>query len=384
MIETNFKHTDIGLIPHDWEIFTVANDCYVKARIGWQGLTTAEYLSSGYFGLITSTDLIDGEVNWGTCHFVSEDRYNQDTKIQVKKFDILVSKDGTIGKVGIVKHLPFPATLNSGVFVIRSNNQKQSQIGLSLAFVSPYFKDFIKRLKAGSTIAHLYQKDLVNFMYPLPPSQEEQERIAGALSEVDELIAAMDEQIAKKRLVKKGAMQQLLSGRSRLPGFTDKWDNVKVNDICNRYDNLRIPVAAGLRKSGDVPYNGEYILVAEDGANSLTDYPIQYACGKIWVNNHAHVLQAKDNIAVNRFLMYAFKTIDFEANIVGSGRAKLNADTLMKLELTIPVSIEEQRAIAGTLSAMDEEIQTLQEERDKYAFIKQGMMQQLLTGKIRI
>ena len=93
MKETRFKDTEIGRIPEDWEVFSVGNDCVTKARIGWQGLTTAEYLPNGNFGLITSTDIVDGKVNWETCVFVSEERYKQDVNIIVKNSDILVSKD---------------------------------------------------------------------------------------------------------------------------------------------------------------------------------------------------------------------------------------------------------------------------------------------------
>lgn len=154
MIETKFKQTEIGLIPEEWEVFSVGKDCIVKARIGWQGLTTSEYLETGEYALITSTDIIDGSIDWKTCHFVSKFRYEQDVKIQVQENDILISKDGTIGKVGIVRNQPFPATLNSGVFVIRAKNDK-NQKGFSLAFVSDYFREFINRLTAGSTIVHL-------------------------------------------------------------------------------------------------------------------------------------------------------------------------------------------------------------------------------------
>ena len=156
MKETKFKNTEIGKIPEEWKMYSIGKD-------GWQGLTTSEYLQTGHYGLITSTDLIEGKVNWDTCVFVSEERYKQDTNIIVKNGDVLVSKDGTIGKVAVVSNLQYPTTLNSGVFVIRTKNEKITQEGLGLVFISPYFKDFIKRLTAGSTIVHLYQKDKLYF-----------------------------------------------------------------------------------------------------------------------------------------------------------------------------------------------------------------------------
>lgn len=124
MKETKFRNTEIGMIPEEWKMHSIGKDCSVKARIGWQGLTTSEYLQTGDYGLITSTDLIEGKVNWNTCVFVSEERYKQDTNIIVKNGDVLVSKDGTIGKVAVVSNLQYPTTLNSGVFVIRTKNEK--------------------------------------------------------------------------------------------------------------------------------------------------------------------------------------------------------------------------------------------------------------------
>ena len=240
--------------------------------------------------------------------------------------------------------------------------------------------------------------DLQNILIPIP-STPEQVRIASALTSVDNLISSLDKLIEKKKNIKQGTMQQLLTGKKRLKGFSDPWVERSIDEICNRFDNLRVPIAENLRIKGRTPYygangiqdyvegythNGEFILIAEDGANSLSDYPIRYVKGKIWVNNHVHVLQAKRGIALNRFLVYALKTIDYESNIVGSGRSKLNSETMMNLSLKISSSIEEQTAIATVLTSMDDEISSLETKKAKFEQIKQGMMQQLLTGKIRL
>lgn len=224
-----YKETEIGLLPIDWDLKSVGTHCIVKARIGWQGLRSDEYLSSGKYGLITSTDIVDGRVNWGSCCFVPKSRYLQDSNIIVREDDTLVSKDGTIGKVGIVQNIPFPSTLNSGVFVIRPKFDDVYKKYLAIAFKSVYFQDFINRLTAGSTIVHLYQKDIVNFKFPVPLPIE-QKAIAETLSDVDGLIAALDKKITKKRLLKQGAMQQLLTGKKRLSGFTDKWKTIRLGD----------------------------------------------------------------------------------------------------------------------------------------------------------
>lgn len=103
----------------EWKSFNLMSGSKIKARIGWQGLKKSEYLDSGYAFLVTGTDFVDGRVKWETCHFVERERYNQDENIQIKNGDILVTKDGTLGKTAFVQGLTRPATLNSGVFVIR-------------------------------------------------------------------------------------------------------------------------------------------------------------------------------------------------------------------------------------------------------------------------
>jgi restriction endonuclease S subunit len=162
----------------DWEPLNMAQKSLLKARIGWQGLTTAEYLATGTYYLVTGTDFSTGRVTWATCPFVAADRYEQDQNIQLRLKDVLVTKDGTIGKVAIVDELPGPATLNSGVFVIRPNGNAYQPMFLYFILASAVFEDFLRKLAAGSTISHLYQKDFVSFEFPAPPTVEEQAAIA--------------------------------------------------------------------------------------------------------------------------------------------------------------------------------------------------------------
>jgi type I restriction enzyme, S subunit len=187
----------------------------LKGRIGWQGLTTAEYLPSGDYGLVTGTDFVDGKINWEKCHFVDKPRYDQDTNIQLQIEDVLVTKDGTIGKVAYVDHLPFPTTLNSGVFVLRPKNEGYLPLYLYYVLNSKIFGDFLSQLQAGSTINHLYQKDFVNFNFCAPPF-EEQRAIANILSDMDAEINALEQQREKTQCLKQGMMQELLTGKTRL------------------------------------------------------------------------------------------------------------------------------------------------------------------------
>ncbi len=199
----------------EWEILIMAEKSTLKARIGWQGLTTAEYLPTGEYYLVTGTDFVGGRVNWATCCFVDASRYVQDKNIQLKPRDILLTKDGTIGKVGFVDALPGPATLNSGVFVIRPKGDAYDPLFFYYILTSRVFEDFLAQLQAGSTISHLYQKDFVNFRFRAP-SVPEQTAIADVLSDMDAEIAALEQRLAKTRALKQGMMQELLTGRIRL------------------------------------------------------------------------------------------------------------------------------------------------------------------------
>jgi type I restriction enzyme, S subunit len=199
----------------NWQTVNMNKYASLKARIGWQALTTEEYLDSGFFFLVTGTDFLNGKVNWSTCHFVDEWRYSQDKNIQLKNGDVLLTKDGTIGKVGYVESLPNPATLNSGVFVIRPLGESFYPLFLYYILSSQIFDAFLNKIFAGSTISHLYQKDFVTFEF-LAPSSKEQQAIATVLSDMDAEITALETRRAKTQAIKQGMMQELLTGRTRL------------------------------------------------------------------------------------------------------------------------------------------------------------------------
>lgn len=415
-IPQGYKQTELGVIPTDWQLQSVGEYCTVRARIGWQGLRSDEYLTFGEYGLITSTDIVDGSINWGTCYFVSKTRYLQDSNIIVQEDDTLISKDGTIGKVGIVQNMPFPSTLNSGVFVIRPKFDSIYKRYLGCIFKSIYFQDFISRLTAGSTIVHLYQKDIVNFIYPVP-TLVEQRAIAEALSDIDGLIAALDKKIAKKRLIKQGVMQQLLTGKKRLPEYTDKWEYVRFGDCAEIYrggsprpiEKFITKQVGGINwiKIGDVKSNDKYIsrteerIIPEGVSRSRQVYVGDFILSNSMSFGRPYILNIEgcihDGWLVIQnyhkrfdkdFLYYILCSENVMAQYIGmaagSSVKNLNKDKVASLLLFIPKTIDEQQAIATILSDMDKEIGDLEAKRDKYRLLKLGMMQKLLTGQIRL
>lgn len=200
----------------EWVDFNMAEKSTLNARIGWQGLTTAEYLPSGRYFLVTGTDFSNGSVNWDSCCFVSEHRYAQDRYIQLRPKDVLLTKDGTIGKVGFIDALRGPATLNSGVFVIRPKDNRYDSRFFYYVLTSRIFEDFLNKLQAGSTISHLYQKDFIGFSFLAPVTLAEQIAIAAVLSDLDAELTALEQRLAKTRALKRAMMQELLTGRTRL------------------------------------------------------------------------------------------------------------------------------------------------------------------------
>ena len=200
----------------EWTVKPLGSTAILKARIGWQGLTTSEYLESGDYFLVTGTEFNNGRIDWGSCHYVDESRYVQDKYIQVKMDDVLVTKDGTIGKVALIRDLPRPATLNSGVFVIRPIDNAFHPAFFYYLLCSKVFRDFLAQLSAGSTINHLYQKDFVTFKYRTPPTIAEQNAVAVILSDMDVELSALVARCNKTRNLKQAMMQELLTGRTRL------------------------------------------------------------------------------------------------------------------------------------------------------------------------
>lgn len=186
-----------------------------KARIGWQGLKKHEYLRSGYSYLIGGTDFDHGTVSLDAISYVSQERYDMDANIQVSANDVLVTKDGTIGKVAMVPELSKPATLNSGVFVFRTK-PGLLPVFLFRVLQSSVFREFIDTLSAGSTIKHLYQKDLKKFEFEIPDDTKEQEAIAEVLTAMDKEITDLEREREKIIQIREGAMDDLLTGRVRL------------------------------------------------------------------------------------------------------------------------------------------------------------------------
>ncbi len=293
----------------------------------------------------------------------------------------------------------------SPAYIVAKPNDKVYPPFMDYYMKSARMVGIINRQSYGVTDfrKRLYWDSFAPIPCVLPPVRE-QKRIAEILSTQDKAIELQGRKIEELKRFKKGCLEKMFPRKGqkvpekRFPGFTDDWEQRKVQDVANRFDNLRIPVAANLRVHGTTPYygangiqdyvegfthDGEFVLVAEDGANDLKNYPVKCVNGRIWVNNHAHVLQGKAGIADNSFLAFAISQSDIESLLVGGGRAKLNAETLMSIEFRLPC-LQEQYRIGEYLTQLDHLITLHQRKMEEMKRQKKTLMQLLLTGIVRV
>lgn len=182
------------LLSFDEEIrkLSFGKDFTLKARIGWQGLTKKEYLPDGEFKLITGTDFTtNNTIDFDHCVYVSKERYEQDPYIQIKEDDVLITKDGTLGKIAYISELPMPATLNGGVFVVRGKTGEVTQRFLKYYLISNNFKNWIEQNHTAGSIMHLTQKLLEKFNIPVP-SPSTQEDIVSTLDSFEQYISKLE------------------------------------------------------------------------------------------------------------------------------------------------------------------------------------------------
>ena len=400
MVKPGYKQTEIGVIPEDWDTTTLKD--ITEGNLTYGVNSPAVQYAPPLPNYLRITDISDDG------YFIKENRTSVEChnseQYKLKDNDIVFARTGaSTGKTYLYRKSD--GDLVYAGFLIKASI---SPIKANSKFVfnilhSKRYWNWVAVTSMRSGQPGINGNEYASFAMPCPPLPE-QERIAEALSDVDELISSLEKLIEKYKSIKSACLQQMFPQkgekvpRMRLPGFTDAWEQRKVREVADRYDNLRIPVAANLRIPGSTPYygangiqdyvdgythEGEFILVAEDGANDLKNYPVKCVKGRIWVNNHAHVLQGKNEIADNKFLAFAISQADIESLLVGGGRAKLNAETLMEIDLLLPVK-QEQVSIGNYFTNLDNLITLHQRKLEKVKKIKEGMMQQLLTGKIRL
>lgn len=193
----------------DWEQRKLSELATMHARIGWQNLRTSEFLNDGDYMLITGTDFDDGRINFSTCHYVEKKRYDQDKHIQIRDGSILITKDGTLGKVAYVKGLPKPATLNAGVFNVEIKNEDEMDRKYLFQYLkAPFLMGYVNQKATGGTIKHLNQNILVDFPVVMP-KKDEQTKLGQCFENIDTLITLHQRKLEKLQNLKMAALEKM-------------------------------------------------------------------------------------------------------------------------------------------------------------------------------
>jgi type I restriction enzyme S subunit len=210
----------IGEISKEAKIIKLKYFSYMKGRIGWQGLKSEDFIDEGPY-CVTGTDFHNGKIDWSTCYHVSEERYNMDTNIHIKIGDLLVTKDGTIGKLARVEELPDKACLNSHLLIIRPLKDMFTNSFLYYVMSSSVFTEYYSLVSTGTTMDSLSQEKMGEFIFPVFEIAE-QESIADYLdnkcSKIDELIKDKEAQIEKMEKYKKSLIYEYVTGKKRVKG----------------------------------------------------------------------------------------------------------------------------------------------------------------------
>lgn len=416
--------TEFGEIPSDWDFKSLKDICYIKGRIGWQGLRKDEFISEGPY-LITGINFDRGRIIWNECYHITNERYEQAPEIQLKVGDVLMTKDGTIGKLLYVDNLPDKASLNSHLFVMRPINDSFISKYFYYHLQSEKFKKYIDNNKTGSTMPAITQAAMEKYKLILP-TLEEQEKIASILSTVDEQIDNVDVLIKKNKDLKKGLIQTLLTKgightkfkKTEIGEIPEEWEVRRLEDIC---DDITIGMVKTMTKfyvdngvplirNSDIKENtiktdsmvyldkefsranqskclniGQIVTVhtGDIGTSAVIEENMQGAQGfatlnttvnKSIINEYYLCWYLNSDICKNQ--AYSFST--------GDGRNNLNLKDFINILAIVPSSIDEQKKIVFILNSISRKIQEYENKKQKLEELKKGLMQQLLTGKIRV
>jgi len=245
--EIDLQDSPIGKIPKDWKATKMGDVAHVKGRIGWRGLKASEYTTEGPY-LIANKHLANNKIIWDKCDHLSEFRYTESSEIQLQINDAIISKDGTIGQPAFIDSLPHRATINSTMMLLRVKNNVLAPEFLFYFLQGPHFKRFLRQKISGTSIPHLFQRDMKELDFFIP-SLAEQRGVVGVLGVVDSAIELVDRLIWKTERLKKGLMQTLLTrgiGHKEYKetpiGKTPKtWQTVKIGEVCNQRSEIIQP-----------------------------------------------------------------------------------------------------------------------------------------------
>jgi len=413
-IPTGYKKTEIGVIPEDWEVELLGELFNVSGGFA----ASREQLSDVGFCYLHYGDIHNSKRTYIDVKESYPKIPKLDTSItSISKSSLLndgdvVFVDASEDDEGASKHIvisnpdniPYISGLHT--IVLKSKDTHLKNIFKYYCFQPKYIKEQIKFYAVGTKVTGISKKNIAKIKIFFPTKNEEQIAIAKVLSDTDALIESLEKLIAKKKAIKQGAMQQLLTGKKRLPGFTGEWETKKLGEI--------VDFSNGKAHENFIYNDGEFIVVNSKFISSegkvvkyskqclcpapinsilfvMSDVPNGRAIAKCFlvdehnkytVNQRICALNPKINA---KFLFYKVNRNPYYLSFDdGVKQTNLRKEDVLGCKIYIPKDKSEQTAIADILSDMDSEIEKLEQKRDKFILLKQGMMQQLLTGKIRL
>jgi len=387
-IPKDYRQTEVGLVPTDWTITSLEQ---ISAFIT-KGSTPTTYgfhwQQSGIL-FLRSECVSERGLDLSQSMFISSKAHSFLRRSEVQDDDILVTITGNVGRAVMLSGVG-KANLNQHIARVRITSDGVDPRFAYHYLSKPEVRAYFTKITTGQAYPQISLKQVRETSLPLP-SLREQTVIADALSDADALIEALEQLIEKKRLIKQGAMQELLSGSKRLPGFSGEWQTKSVGDL--------LTIRHGKSQKDVVEPNGQYPILATGGEIGrsrayLHDKPSvligrkgtidrpQFMDRPFWTVDTLFYSDVKEGNSA-KFLYYAFLLIDWRCHNEASGVPSLNAKTIEQIELLVPPE-EEQATIASTLTDIEEEIGALEARLEKARQIKQGMMQELLTGRVRL
>lgn len=358
----------------------------------------SDFQNTGYTLFLDTGNVRQTGFNFSNLKYIDKGKDEQLNNGQLKINDFVLTSRGTLGNVGFysaeIAHAFPRIRINSAMLILRLRDNETIDTKYLLSLLHGNLVDvFLKKYHVGSAQPHITKRDFSKLKIRIPDNEVEQSKIGEALLNLENIIASNQRKLDQLKEVKKLLMQKIFDQEWRFEGFTDPWEQRKLNKIANFFDNKRIPVTASDRKSGNIPYygangiqdfvngfthDGEYILIAEDGASDLVNYPVNYVKGKIWVNNHAHVVNGKSKILDTLFLGHRMNSINMVKWLVGGGRAKLNGDILKQIPISVP-KYQEQVVIGTALNKCDKLIASNQQKLDQLKEMKKWFMQNMFV-----
>ncbi len=394
-VSAGCKLTDAGLIPMDWDTATVLE--LSRQIIDYRGRTPKKLgmdWGGGDIPALSAANVKMGYVDFAEeCYFASNDLYKRwMIKGDLSKDDVLFTTEAPLGNVALVPDNR-RYILSQRTVALQIDPERASSRFVFQTMLSGRFQRTLADQSSGSTAKGIQRRKLEQLSVALPPLPE-QRAIASALSDVDAVLEGLEQLIAKKRDLMQAAMQQLLTGKTRLPGFSGEWEVRQLRELCfmksgegitarNIDDASPFPCYGGNGLRGFTSrftHDGTYCLIGRVGA--LCGNVLQVS-GKFFASEHAIVVTARKGVDVP-WLARALARLGLNRRAESSAQPVLTVSKLLSVEVSSPATEYEQVAIATILSDMDTELSALEARRDKTRALKHGMMQELLTGKTRL